>query len=54
MTNESLLCIRRLLEETQILARSGTKKDQRAAINKLQSIAALAATLALTLDCRRR
>lgn len=52
--NESLLCIRRLLEEAHTLVQSGTKKDQRAAIRKLQSIAALAATLALTLDCRRR
>jgi len=51
--NESILGMRQLLDDTQSLLSSGSKQDRRLAIRKLQSLAAIASTLAFTLICRR-
>jgi hypothetical protein len=52
--NESIGEIHRLLQEAIALLKSGTKPDAREAANKLKRIAALASTVALTIEGRRQ
>jgi len=51
--NESVSEIQRLLQEIADHTKSGTKTDTRKAVAKLERIAALASTLALTIQARR-
>ena len=51
--NESISEIQRLLQEIADHLKSGTQTDTRKAVAKLQRIAALASTLALTIRARR-
>ena len=51
--NESISEIQRLLQEIAGHLKSGTKTDTRKAVAKLERIAALASTLALTIQARR-
>jgi hypothetical protein len=51
--NESISNIQRLLQEIADHLKSGTKTDTRMAVTKLQRIAALASTLALTIQAQR-
>jgi hypothetical protein len=51
--NESLSEIQRLLRETADHLNSGTKNDSRKAVMKLQRIAALASTMAFTIQAQR-
>jgi hypothetical protein len=51
--NESISEIQRLLQEIADHMKLGTKTDTRKAVAKLQRIAALASTLALTIQARR-
>jgi hypothetical protein len=51
--NESISEIQRLLQEIVGHLKSGTKADTRKVIAKLERIAALASTLALTVQARR-
>jgi hypothetical protein len=53
LTNESLGEMLGLLQEVDGHLNSGTKADMRKAITKLDRIAALASTLALTIRTRR-
>ena len=50
--NESISEIQRLLQEIADHLTSGTKTDTRKAVAKLERIAALASTLALTIHAR--
>ena len=50
--NESMSEIQRLLQEIADHLKSGTKTDTRKAVAKLERIAALASTLALTIRAR--
>ena len=52
--NESVSEIQRLLKEIDDHLRAGTTPDRRKAVTKLERIAALASTLALTLQTTRR
>ena len=52
--NESISEIQRLLQEIVGHLKSGTKTDTRKAVAKLERIAALASTLALTIQAARR
>jgi hypothetical protein len=51
--NESISEIQRLLQEIAGNLKSGTKTDTRKAVTKLQRIAALASTLAFTIQAQR-
>lgn len=51
--NENITEIQRLLHEIVGHLKSGTKSDSREAATKLKRIAALASTLALTIEGRR-
>jgi hypothetical protein len=51
--NESINEIQRLLQEIVDLLSSGTKADSRKAVAKLEQIAAVASTSALTIQVRR-
>ena len=51
--NESINEIQRLLPEIAQHLSTGTREDARKAVSKLQRIAALASTSALTLQIRR-
>jgi hypothetical protein len=51
--NESINEIQRLLHETAAHLVAGTKMDGRKAVAKLERIAALASTTALTIQVRR-
>jgi len=51
--NDSIGEIQRLLQEIADHLNSGTKTDTRKAVTKLDRIAALASTLALTIRTRR-
>jgi hypothetical protein len=51
--NESINEIQRLLQEIVGLLSSGTKADTRKAVAKLERIAAVASTSALTIQVRR-
>ena len=51
--NETISEIQRLLRETPDHLKSGTKTDTRKAVAKLERIAALASTLALTIQAQR-
>jgi hypothetical protein len=51
--NESINEIQRLLQEIADHLKSGTQTDTRKAVAKLERIAALASTLALTIRARR-
>ncbi len=52
--NEGISEIQRLLEEIVGHLKAGTTTDTRKAVAKLQRIAALASTLALTIQAARR
>lgn len=52
--NESIGEIQRLLQEAVGHLKSGTKPDLREAASKMKRIAALASTLALTIEGRRQ
>ena len=52
--NESIGEIHRLLQEAAALLNSGTKADVRDAASKMKRIAALASTVALTIEGRRQ
>jgi hypothetical protein len=52
--NESISEIQRLLQEIVGHVKAGTTSDTRKAITKLERIAAVATTLALTLQAARR
>ncbi len=52
--NESISEIQRLLQEIVGHVTAGTKTDARKAVGKLERIAALASTLALTLRAAQR
>ena len=52
--NESINEIKRLLHEIVEHVKTGTTSDTRKAVTKLERIAALASTLALTLKAARR
>ena len=52
--NESIIEIKRLLEEIVVHLKTGTTADTRKAVTKLERIAALASTLALTIQAARR
>jgi hypothetical protein len=51
--NESISEIQRLLQEIADHLKSGTKTDTRKVVTKLQRIAALASTLAFTIQAQR-
>jgi hypothetical protein len=51
--NQSISEIQRLLQQIADHLKSGTKMDTRKAVTKLQRIAALASTLALTIRVQR-
>jgi hypothetical protein len=51
--NESISEIQQLLQEIVGLLNSGTKADTRKAVAKLERIAAVASTTALTIQVRR-
>lgn len=51
--NDSVLSMRTLLGEVQALLETDSKRGNREAVRRLQRIAALASTLALTLICQR-
>ena len=51
--NESIMEIRRLIQEIVGHLNSGTKADARNAIAKLERIAAVASTAALTIQIQR-
>jgi hypothetical protein len=51
--NESISEIQRLLQEVADHLKSGAKTDTRKAATKLQRIAALASTLAFTIQAQR-
>jgi hypothetical protein len=52
--NESISEIKRLLQEIVVHLQAGTTADTRKAVAKLERIAALASTLALTIQAARR
>ncbi len=52
--NESISEIKRLLHEIVELLKTGTAADTRKAVAKLERIAGLASTLALTIQAARR
>lgn len=52
--NESISEIQRLLQEIVGHLKAGTKTDARKAVTKLERIATLASTLALTIQAARR
>jgi len=52
--NESINEIQRLLQEIADHVKAGTTTDTRKAVTKLERIAALASTLALTIQAARR
>jgi hypothetical protein len=52
--NESISEIKRLLKEIVVNLKTGTSADTRKAVTKLERIAALASTLALTIRAARR
>jgi hypothetical protein len=52
--NESIGEIKRLLKEIVVNLKTGTTADTRKAVAKLERIAALASTLALTIRAARR
>ena len=52
--NESISEIQRLLQEIVDHLKAGTTPDTRKAVTKLERIAALASTVALTLQAARR
>jgi hypothetical protein len=52
--NENIAEIQRLLQETIEHPKAGTTPDTRKAVTKLERIAAVASTLALTLQAARR
>ena len=51
--NEGISEIQRLLQEIADHLKSGTKTDTRKAVTKLERIAALASTLAFTIQAHR-
>ena len=51
--NESIGEIQQLLQQAAALLKSGSKPDLRQAGNKMKRIAALASTIALTIDGQR-